>query len=79
MSVPKPLADLAERLRHPAVTQIGVTLTPDGRWALLVQVKAGTSLPIKALERAARPYGLVYEEEPATLPIARPAYPARGE
>jgi hypothetical protein len=79
MPIPKPLVDLAERVRHPAVTQTGITRTADGRWALLVEVKKGTPLPLKDLERDSAGYAIVYEEEPDTIPVARPAYPKHGE
>jgi hypothetical protein len=79
MPIPTALQDVAARARHPAATEIGITKTPDGRWALLVQVKKGTKVPLEALEGMAGGYPVLYEEEPDSLPVARPAYPSRGE
>ena len=76
---PPDLAAIAVSIRHPAITRSGLTTTPDGQWALFVRVKPGTSTPIPAIEAASGSYAVVYETEPAEPPIARPAYPDRGE
>lgn len=79
MAAPKSLIDISERFEHPCVAQTGVTLTADGRWALYVQLRKGTRQPVPDVERLAGGFPVVYDEEPETLPVARPAYPSRGE
>ena len=79
MSVPKALEEICGRVKHPAVTLTGVTLTADGRWALLAQVRLGTPTPLREVERLAGDFPAVYEEEEDALQVARPAYPAAGE
>jgi hypothetical protein len=78
----EPPADLvaaATSLAHPAVTRSGLTTTADGEWALMVRVKPGTTTPIPAIERACAGHPVVYDDEPREPPVARPAYPERGE
>ena len=79
MPVPKALLEACEKVRDSAVTQTGVTITEDGRWALLAQVRRGTRTPLKEVEQMAGEFPVVYEEEPETLQVARPAFPRRGE
>jgi hypothetical protein len=76
---PEDLAALAASVSHPAVTRSGLTTTPDGEWALMVRVKAGTPTPIQAVEASCRKHPVVYEEGRDEPPVARPAYPADGE
>jgi hypothetical protein len=76
---PKELLRLAESLAHPAVTRIGLTTTERGEWALMVRVPPGTALPLPDLEERCRPFSVVYQYEPQEPPVARPAYPSRGE
>jgi hypothetical protein len=76
---PDDLAVTASSIDHPLVTRSGLTTTADGRWALMVRVKPGTRTPIPAVETLAAEHPVVYEEEPSELPVARPAYPDRGE
>ena len=75
----KTAIEACEKVRDSAVTQTGVTITADGRWALLAQVRRGTQTPLKKVEQIAGEFPVVYEEEPGTLQIARPAFPRRGE
>ena len=79
MAVPKKLEDVLGRIKHPAVTATGITITDDGRWAILAQVRPGTPTHIKEVERMAGEFPVVYEEEAETLQVASPAYPSLGE
>jgi hypothetical protein len=76
---PDGLSKLAESFRHPAVTRVGLTTTAKGEWALLVGVPRGAAVPIDDVERAADGYTVVYDHDADELPVARPAYPERGE
>ena len=76
---PNRLVEIAASLSHPAVTRVGLTTTTDGRWALMVRVQPGTSIPCKDIEAVCNDYPIVYQEEPKEFPVARPAYPALGE
>lgn len=76
---PGGLSELAETFRHPGVTRVGLTTTAKGEWALLVGVPRGAAVPIDGVERAAHGYPVVYDHDADELPVARPAYPERGE
>jgi hypothetical protein len=76
---PGELVEIVNSLNDPAVTRIGLTTTADGRWALAVRVMPGTAVPVKAVEEAGRGYPVVYQEEPESWPVARPAYPDLDE
>jgi hypothetical protein len=73
------LAEAAASLTHPLVTRAGLTTTADGRWALMVRVKEGTATPVPEVEAASHGHPVVYDVEPRDWPVARPAYPGRGE
>lgn len=79
MTTPKKLEAICGKIKHPAVTATGITITDDGRWALLAQVRPGTPTPLAEVERVAEEFPVVYEEEPETYQVARPAYPSMGE
>jgi hypothetical protein len=76
---PSALVSVADSLTHPDVTRVGLTTTPDGDWALLVRYRAGTPVPIEGIEALCGPHPVVYQEDPGSFPVARPAYPALGE
>lgn len=76
---PRRLEGLVGTLRHRDVSQVGLTTTPDGTWALLVQVKPGARTPIPEVETACGDCPVVYRSAPEEVPVARPAYPAIGE
>ena len=76
---PDDLAATAASLAHPDITRSGLTTTADGEWALMVRVKPGTPTPIQAIEEASGSHPVVYDDEPGEYPVARPAYPDRGE
>jgi hypothetical protein len=76
---PSKLVEITKTVSDAAVTRVGLTTTTDGRWALMVRVKPGTPIPVKAVEEASSDYPVIYQEEPEEPPVARPAYPARGE
>ena len=78
-SPPPELAQIAQSLTDPDVTRVGLTTTSDGRWALMVRVKPGTEIPLRKVEEACSGYPVIYQDEPAEPPVARPAYPAEGE
>jgi hypothetical protein len=76
---PADLAAVAASIAHPSVTRSGLTTTADGDWALMVRVKSGTATPIRAIEQACSGHPVIYEDERQEPPVARPAYPDRGE
>jgi aminoglycoside phosphotransferase (APT) family kinase protein len=76
---PEGLVKIANSLSGPEVTRVGLTTTANGRWALMVRVRPGTSIPVKEVEDKCHEYPVIYQDEPVELPVARPAYPARGE
>lgn len=76
---PGELVALVSKLHHPRVSSFGVTTTADGHWAVLVSVKKGTRVPIKEIEKKVQKFPVIYLDEKGRLPLARPAYPSRGE
>lgn len=70
---------IADTLAHPSVTRVGLTTTESGEWALAVRVPRGANLPLPDLEQRCRDFPVVYDYEPEEPPVARPAYPGRGE
>ena len=78
-SPPPELGHIAKSLSDPNVTRVGLTTTSDGRWALMVRVKPGTETPIQKVEDSCSGYPVIYQDEPDEPPVARPAYPAKGE
>lgn len=76
---PDGLRDLADSFRHPGITRVGLTTTAKGEWALFVGVPRGAAVPIDDVEQAADGYPVIYDHDPDDLPVARPAYPDRGE
>ncbi len=65
--------------RQPEVARVGFTTTEDGQWALMVWVREATDFPISRIEERRGDYQVVYTWEPDYPPIARPAYPEKGE
>jgi hypothetical protein len=82
-STPNPPASLkrakAEALKQPEVARAGFTTTDDGRWALRVWLRHGARAPLAAIESRCAGEPVVYDEEPESPPVARPAYPSLGE
>jgi hypothetical protein len=79
---PEPPPGLTEAVRaidHPAVVNAGLTTTTKGEWAAIVRVHPGVRTPIRDLERQLGGFPVVYETAPKRLPVARPAFPDRGE
>jgi predicted amidohydrolase YtcJ len=79
---PTPPADLqeaAQTIAHDSVAQVGLTTTREGDWALLVRVKPDAAYPIPEIESQVSGHPVIYQQVPATLPIARPAFPRLGE
>lgn len=80
MPAPESLHKICETVRHPALTEVGETITDDGQWALYAVVRKGTpSSAFEDIKKQAGGFPVVFEEEPDSLPIGRPAYPAEGE
>ena len=78
---PKPPAvirRLSENLHHPGIASAGLTTTSSGDWALLVRVKPGVKVPILEIERQVQGHPVVYQTA-RPMPLARPAFPDRGE
>jgi len=67
--------------QHPEVARVGVTTTTDGRWALKIWLRPGVQPPLADIGESLGDYPVVYDREPDPddLPVARPAYPKRGE
>ena len=78
MSAPPELIQIARNLRHPAVSQSGVTKLNDA-WALLAVVRKDAVTPLEEVERQAGGFPVVYRIEPESPPVARPAFPLKGE
>ena len=78
-SEPRQLVALVEKLQHKKVSRFGITTTNDGEWALLAILKPGVKPPIKAIEKIAIKFPVVYQNDQGKLPEARPAYPSLGE
>ena len=78
MSAPDELIQIARNLRHPDVTQSGVTKL-GGAWALRAVVRKDAITPLEEVERQAGGFPVVYCIEPESPPVARPAFPLEGE
>jgi hypothetical protein len=76
---PARLVEIVDSLTHSDVTRVGLTTTSKGEWALMVRVRPGQRTPIADLEGRTGGYPVVYMDEPPSPPVARPAYPAKGE
>lgn len=76
---PSDLQQAAQSITHEAITQVGLTTTSEGEWALLVRVKPQAAYPIPEVERQAHGHPVIYQRAPAGLPVARPAFPGLGE
>ena len=75
---PAALKRLSETLRHPKVSHVGLTTTPEGEWALAVWLFDLADAPIAEIEKQAKGAPVVYLPARAA-PMARPAFPDRGE
>jgi len=79
---PEPPAELLEAqkaLSGARVSRVGLTTTRDGHWALLVGIPRGTKYPVPEVEAVRRDFPVIYQYDSEHPPIARPAYPAKGE
>lgn len=79
---PAPPAKLLEALDAVSgarVSRAGLTTTEEGDWALMVRIPRGSEWPIADVEAASGGFPVIYQYEPEQLPVARPAYPDRGE
>jgi hypothetical protein len=66
--------------KHADVTRVGLTTTPDGRWAVKVWLRIGAHPPLQDVEsELGTDVPVVYDSEPERRPVARPAYPILGE
>ena len=79
---PTPPANLVEEIRkisHNDVVSAGLTTTANGEWAALVRVGRDAQTPIAEVERLLAGFPIIFETSPEHPPVARPAYPDRGE
>jgi hypothetical protein len=76
---PHRLAEEIRRISHPDVVSVGLTTTADGEWAALVRTTSKARAPIREIERLLTGFPIIYETVPESPPVARPAYPDRGE
>lgn len=72
--------DLKTRFRkHPGVYSIGVTRADDGRWALRIVHRKNIAAPFADVGEEVEGIPVLYDSEPDLMPVARPAFPDRGE
>lgn len=76
---PDSLLEILHGLSHPSVVRRGLTKTPAGSWALRVWLRKDVEAPLPDLEESVRPFPVVYDREPDSPQMARPAYPDLGE
>ena len=76
---PHGLAEAVKALDHPDVVNAGLTTTTTGLWAAMIRVRRGTRTPIPDVDRRLAGFPVIYETAPDQLPVARPAFPDRGE
>jgi hypothetical protein len=78
MPAPEELIRVSEEaMKHPDVSKVGITKTPDGRYALLATVRKLTPTPVTEIERIADGFPVIYREEEDRLPVAWPARPGQ--
>ncbi|MGI8550900.1 MAG: hypothetical protein ACR2PL_08960 [Dehalococcoidia bacterium] len=65
--------------KHVGVAKVGLTTTDDGRWAVKVWLRKGAQPLTSDESELYQGHPIVYEPEPESIPVARPAYPGRGE
>ena len=76
---PRGLIEARDALSDARVSRVGLTTTRDGDWALIVRIPRGTKWPLAEVEAASGGFPVIYQYEPEQMPVARPAYPDRGE
>ncbi|HEY8008459.1 MAG TPA: hypothetical protein VIE66_17060 [Methylocella sp.] len=76
---PHGLAEAVKALDHPDIVNAGLTTTTTGLWAAMIRVRRGTRTPIPDVDRRLAGFPVIYETAPDQLPVARPAFPDRGE
>lgn len=69
----------ARALKYPDVARAGLTKTEDGRWAVKLWLRKTVRAPLPDLEEQCEGFPIIYDREPEFPPVARPAYPRRGE
>jgi hypothetical protein len=80
MPAPDELLRIADAaIKHSEISKVGITKTPDGRYALLATVRKHTSTPVADIEKMAGEYPVVYREEEDRVPVAWPARPGDAE
>lgn len=72
---PPKLVELAKRLKHPQIMNVGLTTTGRGEWAARIRVKPGTPTPLAGIGQHHEGFPIVYEQGSTTPPVARPAFP----
>jgi hypothetical protein len=76
---PAALRKAQKALSDVRVSRVGLTTTREGDWALIVRIPRGGEWPLPEVEAASGGFPVIYQYEPENLPVARPAYPDRGE
>jgi hypothetical protein len=76
---PRELIEARNALSGARVSRVGLTTTHEGDWALIVRIPRGSQWPLDEVEAASRGFPVIYQYEPEQMPVARPAYPDRGE
>jgi hypothetical protein len=76
---PRGLAEAVKAFAHPDVENVGLTTTSSGEWAVMVRVHRFSPTPIPDVDSHFAGFPLIYETAPNEFPVARPAYPDRGE
>jgi hypothetical protein len=76
---PRELIEARDALFGTRVSRVGLTTTSEGDWALIVRIPRGSQWPLAEVEAASGGFPIIYQYEPERLPVARPAYPHRGE
>ena len=76
---PAGLIEAQKAVSGTRATRVGLTTTHDGDWALMVRIPRGSEWPLPDVEAASGGFPVIYQYEPEQPPVARPAYPDRGE
>jgi hypothetical protein len=76
---PAALRAVQKKVSAAGVSRVGLTTTREGDWALIVRIPRGSQWPLPEVEAASGGFPVIYQYEPENLPVARPAYPDRGE
>ncbi|MCP3402989.1 hypothetical protein [Bradyrhizobium sp. CCGB20] len=76
---PRGLVEAVNAIAHPDVENAGLTTTTSGEWAAMVRVRRGRPTPIPDVDSQLAGFPVIYETASNEPPVARPAFPDRGE